>query len=327
MYKLKQVPEDFIVEERMDLKVIPEGPYLIYQLIKKDENTDHAAELIANALKIKRKDIGYAGLKDKAAITTQYISIKYANKHRINQLSFHQCHLSFMGYSKEPISLGDHKGNQFVVVVRNLDKNAKIKRLKKYINFFGEQRFSIMNAKIGKSIIKKNFKEAIEAIMSTNPRYSDSINESLGESPSGYVNALRRIPFKILRLYVSSYQSLLWNKTAEQLTTSSKNLEIPLPGFSTEWKDKKIEKIQKDLLGEEQLKLRDFVCREIPELSIEGQTRALLTNVNSLKIGKKELDELNEGKWKIKISFTLNKGCYATVFIEQLLGERERDIF
>lgn len=327
MYKLKQIPEDFVVEERMGLKVVPKGPYLMYRLTKKEENTDHIAEMIANALNIKRKDIGYAGLKDRCAVTSQYISIKYYNKNKVNRLFFNKCQLSFLGYTKEPISLGDHEGNQFVLVVRNLDKNMEVKQVKKYINLFGEQRFSTMNAGIGKMIVKKDFKGAIGAIMSTNPRYRDSIDESLAENPSGYVNALRRIPFKILRLYVSSYQSLLWNKTAEQLISSKRNLDIPLPGFSTEWRDKNIEKIQKDILEKEQVKLRDFICREIPELSIEGQTRALWARVKSLKIGKKEPDELNEGKWKISMSFTLGKGCYATVFIEQLFGEKEKDIF
>ena len=99
-----------------------------------------------------------------------------------------------------------------------------------------------------------------------------------------------------------------------------KNFKIPIAGFGTEFKDYDaiIEKIINKIMDDEGLCLRDFIIRRIPELSSEGGIREMYAEAKNLKIGKLEDDELNKGKKKIKISFILDKGCYATEFIKQL---------
>ena len=74
MYKIKQIPEDFIVKEINDIILNNDGKYSYFLLKKKNYNTLNAIKAIAKKLKINEKDIGFAGNKDKEAVTKQTIS-------------------------------------------------------------------------------------------------------------------------------------------------------------------------------------------------------------------------------------------------------------
>ena len=74
--KLKQLPTDFIVEEIPNIRVTQEiDDQAIFLLEKKEIDTYNAVNSIAKKLHIPPSEIGYAGLKDKRALTRQYISI------------------------------------------------------------------------------------------------------------------------------------------------------------------------------------------------------------------------------------------------------------
>ena len=83
MYKLKQKPEDFIVNEITNIKLKDKGKYAIFLLKKENYTNERAVQKIAEKLRIPRKFIGYAGNKDKVAVTTQYISIKNSKIKRL----------------------------------------------------------------------------------------------------------------------------------------------------------------------------------------------------------------------------------------------------
>ena len=136
-YQIKQLPEDFVVKEISNVKLVDKGEYAIFRLKKKNYTTERAVQQIANALHINRKRVGYAGNKDRIAITEQNISIKYIKKDRVEKLNLKDIKLKFIGYSKEPISLGDLEGNSFEIIVRNITKSPIC--LKRIINYFGEQ--------------------------------------------------------------------------------------------------------------------------------------------------------------------------------------------
>ena len=74
------------------------------------------------------------------------------------------------------------------------------------------------------------------------------------------------------------------------------------------------------ILKEEQLAHSDFVIKQIPELSLEGELRNVFVAVKEMRIGRKTNDELNLGKKKVKISFTLGKGSYATMVVKRMVG-------
>ena len=245
MYKLKQIPEDFIVNEISNFEVKGKGNYSYYILRKKNYSTLRAAEHIAEKIGIPLKWIGFAGNKDKAAITSQLISIK--NK-KADGISLKDIELNYLGSGDEPISLGDLEGNRFEITIRNLDDSdtEKLKTLSgkiKFKNYFGEQRFSKNNAEIGKAIIKRDFKKA--AILAGEG--NESVKQCLDRNKTDYIGAIRTIPLKALKIYVHAYQSWIFNKIAGTLNCDE-DIKIPIVGFGTEIKDDEIGNAVKEIM-------------------------------------------------------------------------------
>ena len=83
-----------------------------------------------------------------------------------------------------------------------------------------------------------------------------------------------------------------------------------------EWKIVQLLKVMK----KEDISERDFIIRQIPQLSMEGSKRKLFLKPHNFKSSQLEVDELNKGKNKIKIEFKLDKGCYATTLIKYLMS-------
>ena len=323
MYKIKQIPEDFIVKEINNLKIENNCQYAYYILKKINYTTIDALQVLSEKFKIPLKNFGFAGNKDRNAVTEQKISI-FRGKKDFENFKFNNIKLEYLGNGKNPISLGDLEGNEFVIAIRNL-RRIDIKKLKnlenkkiRVPNFFGIQRFSKNNQLIGKSILLRDFKKAIELILESNGFIENKIKEYLTKNKNNYIEALRLIPLKTRKLFVHSYQSFLFNKIIKKILKEnffSNNIKIPLIGFNfeiNETKNKKIKKIIKKIIDEEKISPRDFVISQVPELTSEGTFRNLFFQMN-FKILEINNDELNQNKQKIRISFTLPKSCYATV--------------
>jgi tRNA pseudouridine13 synthase len=326
-YKIKQVPEDFVVREKSSRTYtgpLKAGDYSIFRMKKKNYTTERAVQAIADALKISRKNIGYAGAKDSAATTEQSISLHHIAKERALGLKLKDISLEYVGQDSEPISLGDLDCNEFEIVVRSITNLPK--KVDGIINYYGEQRFSTNNADIGKAILKKEFKKAIEMITTHPGREEGQLKKFLEEKGSDYVGALKKMPWKTLNMYIHAYQSKLWNETAKRLIErhaagAQANMKVPVIGFATEIEDKELKDIIETVMKEEDIKLQDFVIRAIPDLSSPGTERELYSEVKDLNIGELEEDELNLGKKKVKISFSLGKGSYATEAIKSLFHQ------
>ncbi len=310
MYKIKQIPEDFIVMEINKLDFDENGEYSYYLLKKKNYNTIDAISKVCNIFRVDDKFANFAGTKDRVAVTEQYISI---NRGPEKDLNLNDIELKFLGHGKERLNLGMLDGNVFEITVRNIIKIPKKNEKLLIINYFDDQRFGKNNDNhiIGKLIIKGKFEEACKML--------PECEAILSGSPNNFVGALRSIPKKILKLYIHAYQSHLWNKTAEEISKKQKtNIKIPIIGFGTEFNEKKIEKICEKILKEENVNLREFIIRKIPDLSDEGTKRDLYVIPKNLDIGKLEDDELNSGMQKVKIKFFLPPGAYATNVIKSL---------
>ncbi len=305
MYRIKQQAEDFIVKEITNIKPKDNGKYTYFILKKKDYTTEKAIQKIADYFRLPRKRFGYAGNKDKKAITEQYCSVL----NKIRYIKLKDIEVKIIGYGPEPISLGDLKENYFEIIVRNINK--KPKEIKEIPNYFDEQRFGINknNHLIGKAIIKKDFKKAVKLL-------------DPGFEGTDFVGFLRKIPKKILMIYIHSYQSFLFNLIVDKYLQCKykKSAKIPLIGFGTSIKDKQIKEIAEDIMRKENITYKDFVIRQIPELTSEGNYREMFVKIKNLKINSLEKDELNKGKKKIKVSFYLPKGAYATNVIKSLFN-------
>ena len=225
-------------------------------------------------------------------------------------------------------------GNEFIITVRNLE-TKDIKQLNKHAgkkiivpNLFGVQRFGKNNQVIGKLILKRDFKNAISAILENTGQVESKIRAFLTDNKNNYIEAIRLVPIKTRKLFVHSYQSFLFNNIILQFLKKNKdfskikNIEIPIIGFNFEIesiKDKALNKIIKKMLSDEKINTRDFVINQMPELTSEGTTRKLFFDIKDLKVSDSLDDELNEDKKKVLVEFTLPKSCYATTFLEFLL--------
>ena len=319
MYQIKQKPEDFVVEELLGVDLKESGDYIIFELKKRNYTTERAIQQICDSIRIPRKYVGYAGSKDKVAITTQFISIFRVKKENIGRLKLKDIELKFKGCSDKPISLGDLKGNKFKIIVRSTSKPPS--RTDFIPNYFDEQRFSKNNAEIGKAILKKDFKRAADLISEASKDDAKILGDYLKKKSNDYVGALRLLPKKILMLYIHAFQSSVFNETVnEHLKLNKnkkikeiKNIKIPLPGFGTEFSGE-IGEIQRKILDREGVSPRDFIIRSLPELSSEGNERSLFAEIKNLKINeiKKEKEYLLE--------FELPKGSYATMVVKYLFS-------
>lgn len=336
MYSLKQLPEDFIVIEIPKLKMADSGRYLYLKITKKNKNTLDVVKQLAKVFHIAEKDIGFAGNKDKNAITEQFFSLKGIHKERVANINIPELKIEICGYAQNPLSLGDLEGNKFEITLRNLEKE-KMRKVQHIPNYFDEQRFASNNAAIGKLIIKKEFQKALELMDSS------QCTNHLQTHQNDYVGALKLIPMRLLRMYVNAYQSYLWNETLAQYLQEEvavqkeekyslgtfvfvKNpekylsLEIPLIGCGdVTSNDEKINKMIQKILQRENIIQNDFIIKQIKELTQMGEMRKAFIEVKDLKIGTKKKDELNQGKKKIKASFSLGKGSYATMVVRGIV--------
>jgi tRNA pseudouridine13 synthase len=325
MHKIKDKPEDFIVEEITAIKPKTTGPFAYFWMHKRNLNTMEAVEKIARALHTQSKFINFAGTKDKVAITKQLISIKGKTQEQLKRIGeLDRIKLDFYGYGDERLHLGDLEGNRFKIIIREMTK-PELKKLSAFaklknpqiINYFGEQRFSKDNVEIGKAILKKEFKAALMKIAETS-KYGESITKHLEESPTDYITALKYLPKKLLKLFVNAYQSHLWNETVKRYLNSdnqtkdtAKNVAIPLVGFGMHIDDPIVTNIIAELMKEENITLRDFIIRQLPELSVEGDVRQMYIEVKDFAVAEKSEDTAT-------VEFTLPKGSYATEVIRQI---------
>jgi tRNA pseudouridine13 synthase len=167
--RIKTKPEDFVVEELPNLTPGDEGKFWFLKLKKRDTSTLEALRVISRFLKVPLKKIGFAGLKDRYAVTTQYLTVPvefevrnaaFAYDGRWKEVpSFDFKGMGFtvevVGKVNRPLTLGDLKGNRFTVTVRNFEKNLRERFYRNYEvvkrfgfpNYFGEQRFGSVKSR------------------------------------------------------------------------------------------------------------------------------------------------------------------------------------
>ncbi|MBI2661724.1 tRNA pseudouridine(13) synthase TruD [Candidatus Woesearchaeota archaeon] len=332
MYQIKALPEDFIVKEIMDLE-IGNGQYAYFLLNKANYNTVSALELLSKKFKMPLKDFGFAGNKDRNALTEQHISI-FSGSRSFENISINGLSLKYLSNGKSRIYLGAHSGNEFSITVRNLEEKEihKIKSLAdagKIIvpNYFGRQRFGRNNHNIGRLIVKGDFRKAASLMAESSIQ---SVSSYLSKSQNDFVGAITTVPLKTRRLFVHSYQSFLFNKTLFLFLKSvngneySLNLKIPLIGFGfdiDEIENPGLREALSSVIAEEFIAPRDFIIRPMPELSSEGASRGAFFEMNNFSILEESSDELNNGMKKLKLKFFLEKGCFATTALDFILND------
>ncbi len=172
--KIKEIPEDFIVEEQIDVPVVDGGQLTYFWLKKKNWTTEAALRAISRELGTNYKRFKFAGSKDKIAITRQAISAFKISENKLKDLKIDGIEIEIIGQGDLPLSLGSLSGNNFEVVIRDLDKGElagmskglKGAQIKGVPNYFGKQRFGRGNTHlIGRSILRGELDEAVKGIL------------------------------------------------------------------------------------------------------------------------------------------------------------------
>jgi tRNA pseudouridine13 synthase len=143
--RLKRIPEDFQVEEQVALAATG-GPFALYRLTKQSLGTPEAIDAILRRWALPRQQLAFAGLKDKHAQTTQYLTIRSGQRRGLAQTNLS---LEYVGQIDRPVHASDITGNRFTVVLRDLSQDehyrltANVAAVAKdgVPNYFDNQRF------------------------------------------------------------------------------------------------------------------------------------------------------------------------------------------
>ncbi|MCL7412218.1 MAG: tRNA pseudouridine(13) synthase TruD [ANME-2 cluster archaeon] len=172
---IRQVPEDFVVEELTNREEQETGKYLICTLTKKNWDTHHLVRDISRILRISQQRIGLAGTKDKQALTTQKVSIYDMDTPDLERVRLKDVTITAVGRSNKQVSLGDMWGNRFRIMIRKIAKPAddvstlmdltssQIREQGGVPNFFGIQRFGIQRPithLVGKKLVEGDIEGA-----------------------------------------------------------------------------------------------------------------------------------------------------------------------
>jgi len=315
MVVIKAFPEDFVVEETGSPEPSGSGPFAYFVLQKRGWNTLDALETIGAKVGAPLSAFGWAGNKDKQAVTTQVCSVKNVSGEKLEALSINGITITYLGQGSRPIALGLHTGNTFRIVIRDIDALPAIEP--QFVNYFGEQRMGSHNAIIGRCLVKREFGIALKHLVEETDRGS-ALRRVLEKNPNDIIGALRTVPTRLLILYIHAYQSSLWNAHAALLSKHGyQDIDVPLVGFAMTESQLETFSHLREQLKAEGITPRDFVIRQFPELSSEGATRALFAAAKALSVGPLQDDEMRPAKKKVTVSFTLDKGAYATEFVRQ----------
>ncbi|MCK4327613.1 MAG: tRNA pseudouridine(13) synthase TruD [Candidatus Diapherotrites archaeon] len=354
---IKQSPQDFVVEEiTLDGEVLEvgkeysfsggEGEHLVFVLEKTNWATMGAMKELGKRLHCSEKRLGFAGTKDRRAVTTQRCSAWNVKKEELDKVNIKDITLKPLCYG-ERVGLGDLWGNRFTITVREFDGEGKMPE--KIPNFFGPQRFGgqrPITHLVGKAIVNGQFHDAADIYlfetMEGDPerevrekcrgdyaralkefpmhlKYERSMLGWLAKSPGDWVGALRALPRKLLVMFVHAYQSHLFNRVLEERGIEPRKGDVleegvptgPLFGMECPLAAGEAGEIERRVLEGEWLGLRDFEIHGMPDLTSKGMRRRLW-------IEPKGFEVLEGGGSWIKVRFSLPKGCYATTALDYL---------
>ncbi len=144
--KLKCLPEDFRVSEQTTRPLAGRGPFALYRLQKRSLGTPEAVDAVTRRWNLPRSQIGYGGLKDKHAVTEQFLTIKNGPRADLNQTNLE---LTYLGQTDRPFEATDIAANEFTLVMRDMTTD-QIGRAEHALvdvavnglpNYFDDQRF------------------------------------------------------------------------------------------------------------------------------------------------------------------------------------------
>jgi tRNA pseudouridine13 synthase len=176
----------------------------------------------------------------------------------------------------------------------------------------------------------------------------EAVVKWLRAHPQDFRGALLRTEPRWRALQVFAYQSWLWNEGVKQYLRDAvgvarlaairyqagtllfpreldqaqarglRDRTFPLLAPATRFEDPAVERAALSVLGREDMGLADLAVPGTPEIHFDPEERPLLVQPGRLAVGEAKPDELNRGRLRVNVAFTLPPGAYATLVVKRL---------
>jgi len=251
--KLKQQPEDFVVEEVTQFPV-DGGPFATYVLTKRSLGTPEALDKVRRQWKIPLHAVSYGGLKDRHAVTTQWVTIRGGPA---RDLQLDGVHLEYRGQASRAFTSDDILANRFRIVLRDLSPEelhtamAALDEVKQWglPNYFDKQRFGSVGwsgdfvarawclgdyeralwlaladphdsdraaDKKEKQFLREHWGDWVACKKVVRNRFRRAVVAQLADQPGQYRRAMAALRRDQRALYLAALQSYLWNAMASE---------------------------------------------------------------------------------------------------------------
>ncbi len=262
----KSHPDDFEVDEIPLYDASGEGTHVYFQLTKRNRTTMDVVAQISRALGRRPAEIGYAGLKDKRALTRQWMSVEHIDPQRIEALDLADIRIDQITSHTNKLRTGHLWGNRFDLKLRRVCDNA-LDRARAILdvlvargvpNFFGSQRFGVRGNgwKLGRFLLVNDsegfvrefvgrpMEGELPKLLEARSAFEDGrFADALALWPSRHRDerrvltvlvrgktphrAMRAVDKTLRRFLISAYQSHLFNRV---LTERLDQLDVVLDG-------------------------------------------------------------------------------------------------
>lgn len=317
----KLYPEDFQVNELFEGEFSGEGEHIILKIEKRGLTTEEVVKSLARLINKPIKFISYAGLKDKQALTTQWLSVHAPGEiiDGIETLEASGWRILECTRHNKKLKPGFLSGNHFIITLRNVsDESDLIHRieqikLKGVPNYFGEQRFGrdggnltkaeellVHGRKVKDKFLKGMYFSAARAWL-YNLILSRRVNESSWNLPL-LGDVIQLVGSNSIFVNDKSMDEQLLERISEKDVSPAS----PLPGKS------------KNLVKGRALQIINDVYAEwsawLDGLEKNGLEEAWRANI----LYAEQIEyRINQGT--VELSFVLPAGAYATVVLRELV--------
>jgi tRNA pseudouridine13 synthase len=390
--KLKRLPEDFQVDELT--KVTPtSGEFALYQLTKQSIGTPEVINSVVERWKIPRRRISYGGLKDKHALTTQFVTVHHGPKKPLMQKSFE---LLYLGQVNRAFTATDIEGNRFTIILRDMTpeevEQAKVAveavRRDGLPNYFDDQRFGSLgdsgewiakpwclgnwertlwlaladphrddrsDDKKQKAILRDHWGRWVECKQALDRSHRRSIVTFLADKEAAgklidFRGAFCNLNIDLRGLYLSAFQSALWNRMLTRRLTENAAPESIIPfelksgpacfvtSFLSPWSGSNAAPIEDELplpsargkleegptldllnavVAEEGLEKRQLRVKYPRDSFFSKSCRKTVIAIPDLDFESTD-DDLYPKRKKVRLAFDLPRGSYATIVVKRL---------
>lgn len=312
--QLRAKPEDFQVDEIPATQASGAGEHCLLLIQKRNTNTDWLAKQLARFAGVKPVAVGYAGKKDRHAITTQWFSVHLVNKPEPDWQGFDCEDYQVLEHARhhKKLRAGDLFGNRFTITLREVegDRTAIEARLQQlaqdgFPNYFGSQRFGHDGG---------NLQSALS--MFAGKRINNRNQRGL------FISAARSLLFNAVlqeRIKQDNWRKELsgeihlYPQTAQvcESPNDSRNADITAPL----WGRGRLNSSAEVLALETAVAARyQAYCDGLEHVGLQQERRAI-------RIAVPELHWQWSDAHSLRLQFILPKGSYATALLHELSGD------